>query len=390
MAVTSEKLADWVSTLVRIPSVNPLHAGPTSREPGEQAIAMALADWFESFGAAEVVLDEVVAERPNIYAFFAGRTDRVVVVDVHLDTVTVENMVDPPFDGRIEDGYVWGRGALDTKASMGVMCTLLESWHRAGLRPEPTLLMVGTVGEEGGGLLGAARFRAWAEERAIEIDQMVVCEPTGLAPIHGHKGGVGMTITVIGESAHSSTPERGSNAIVAAARVILALQEHHEALVAGVAHTAVGTGTMLTSMITGGVAPNIVPDRCVLTVGRRIAPYEDPQAEYDRIEQIARDACPLPIVVAPTLVATTGRGPGSPAFYQSPDSDLVRIFAESAGTQATCAPFGTNALRYDEFAREKIVFGPGDIDDAHKARERVAIGDLVKLATVYTAWLNPA
>ena len=155
------------------------------------------------------------------------------------------------------------------------------------------------------------------------------------------------------------------------------------------ARTEVGTGTMLTSMISGGVAPNIVPDRCVLTVGRRIAPFEDPAVEYDRIAEIARRVSPLPIEVEPTLVSPDGSGPGSTAFYQSPDSDLVRTFAAAAGTVAKCAPFGTNALRYDSFAREKIVFGPGDIDDAHKARECVVIDDLVRLADVYRTWLQP-
>ena len=117
MPVTTDALAGWVSRLVQIPSVNPLHAGPNSGVVGEQALAFALVDWFEELGASEVILDEVYEERPNIYAFFPGRSDRVVAIDVHLDTVTVENMVEPPFDGRIEDGHVWGRGSLDTKAS---------------------------------------------------------------------------------------------------------------------------------------------------------------------------------------------------------------------------------------------------------------------------------
>ena len=121
--------------------------------------------------------------------FFAGRTDRLVVLDVHTDTVTVEHMTDPPFDGRIENGHVWGRGALDTKASLGVMLALLGSWQADGLRPEPNLLVVGSVSEEAGGLLGATRFRPWAEERGLAIDEMIVAEPTQMAPIHGHKGG---------------------------------------------------------------------------------------------------------------------------------------------------------------------------------------------------------
>ena len=390
MTVSADVMSTWVSRLVQIPSVNPLHAGPNSEKPGELAIALALAEWFESYGGSEVILDDVVEGRPNVYGFFPGRTDRLVAIDAHLDTVTVENMTDPPFDGRISDGHVWGRGSLDTKASLAVMCALLEDWAATGRRPEPTLLVVGTIGEEAGGLLGAVRFRKWAEERHLDIDQLVICEPTNCAPIHGHKGGIGLRITVRGESAHSSTPERGRNAIVAAARIVLAVQAYHDELIARPATTAVGTGTVLTATIVGGVANNVVPDRCVLTVGRRIAPGEDPRTEFGRLSEIARAASPLPIDIESILPEIDGLGPGSPAFYQSPNSDLVRTLSASTGRPPACAPFGTNALRYDSFAREKVVFGPGSIDDAHQSTERVRIDDLLTIANAYTAWLNPS
>lgn len=390
MTADADALAGWVSRLVQIPSVNPLHAGPNSGVAGEQALAFALVEWFEALGASEVILDEVEEDRPNIYAFFPGRTDRVVALDVHLDTVTVENMVDPPFDGRIEDGHVWGRGSLDTKASLGVMCALLESWKADALTFEPTLLVVGTVGEEAGGLLGARRFREWAESRELIIDQMIVCEPTKCAPVHGHKGAIGIRVDVIGKSAHSAVPERGANAIHAAARIVVALEDHHDALVAGPASTEVGTGTLLATTIRGGLAGNVVPDKCTITVGRRIAPGEDPTAEFERLSQIITDASPLPVTITSLLAAEPGRPPGSPAFYQLPDSDLVRTLAAATGEAPTCAPFGTNALRYDSFANEKVVFGPGSIDDAHKPTECVSIADLERIAVAYEAWLKPA
>ena len=389
MPVTTDALAGWVSRLVQIPSVNPLHAGPNSGVVGEQALAFALVDWFEELGASEVILDEVYEERPNIYAFFPGRSDRVVAIDVHLDTVTVENMVEPPFDGRIEDGHVWGRGSLDTKASLGVICALLESWKADDLTAGPTILVVGTVGEEAGGLMGARRFREWAQSRELIIDQLIVCEPTMCAPVHGHKGAIGIRVDVIGKSAHSALPHLGANAIHAAARIIVALEDHHDTLVAGPASTEVGTGTLLTTTIRGGLAGNVVPDRCTITVGRRIAPGEDPAAEFERLSVIITDASPLPVEIT-ALLAEPGRPPGSPAFYQLPDSDLVRALAAATGEAPTCAPFGTNALRYDSFANEKVVFGPGSIDDAHKPTECVRIADLERVAAAYEAWLKPA
>src|SRR3954471_19518812 len=173
----SDRLVHWTSALVRIPSVNPVHAGPKAGVPGERALALALAGWLAGFGARVEVCD-VVDGRPNVYGLVPGRSDRLVVLDVHTDTVSVEHMVEEPFDGRVEDGCVWGRGALDTKASLGVILALLERWRATGGRPEPTLLLVGSISEEGGGMLGATAFRAWAEGRRLQPDQIVVSEPT--------------------------------------------------------------------------------------------------------------------------------------------------------------------------------------------------------------------
>ena len=384
-------MATWVSRLVQIPSVNPLHTGPKAIEHGdlgERAVAHALATWCADLGA-EVVVDPVLDDRPNVYARFPGRTDDLVVIDVHTDTVSVEHMTDPPFDGRIDHGHVWGRGALDTKATHGVLLGLFESWKRGGLKPTPSVMVVGSIAEEAGGLLGAVAFRKWAEAQSLNISRTIVAEPTECVPVHGHKGAVGLKITVLGQAAHSSTPELGRNAISAAAAIVLALDDHHRDLIGSRVTTPMGTGTLLTSVITGGVAPNIVPDRCVLTVGRRIVPGEVPGDEYDRISTIARAASPLPLEIEPTIAPLPGDRPGSPAFFTSADSAFVAALAHTTGNHPQCATFGTNALRYDGFGGDKVVFGPGSIDDAHQATERVAISDLHRLADVYTQLLQP-
>ncbi len=393
MHVSPEQLAESVAELVRIPSVNPLHAGPTSDahgSDGELAIATHLANRFDELGAAEVVLHDIVDGRPNVYGIFPGRSERLVVLDVHTDTVTVEHMTDPPFDGRIEGGRVWGRGALDTKASLGVITALLESWQLDGLRPEPTLLVVGSIAEEAGGLIGATHFRPWADERGLEIDQLIVSEPTQHAPIHGHKGGAALQITALGESAHSSLPHLGKNAIHAIAPVILAMQAEHERLQTLDPTTELGNGTLSVTMIDGGTGGNVIPDRCTIVVGRRIVPGEDAQLVYDELAALATETCPLPVHIESALAPGPDGRNGSPAFYQSADAQLVRDLAAWAGTTPTVAPFGTNALRYSGFAREMAVFGPGSIDAAHQATEHVSIDDLVVTATVFGKWLKPA
>ncbi|MAT05124.1 MAG: hypothetical protein CL424_08785 [Acidimicrobiaceae bacterium] len=400
MAVSSERCADTVAELVRIPSVNPLHRGPIADAAGpigEAAIAHHLADRFRDLGADEVVLDEVAddisddtgVERPNVYGRFVGRTDRLVVLDVHTDTVTVEHMTDPPFDGRIADGRVWGRGALDTKASLGVMLALLEQWRADAVEPEPTLLVVGSVSEEAGGLLGAARLRQWIGERSLEIDQLLVAEPTRLAPIHGHKGGVAIEVTVHGTAAHSALPDLGANAIEAMAHVITAYEAEHRRLQTVPPETELGTSTVSVTTIDGGTGGNVIPAECRITVGQRIVPGQVANEVHERLIRIAHESSPLPVTCRSLLPPQPDGTHGSDAFYQPPTGDLVRVLAESAGTSPTVAPFGTNALRYGGLARELVVFGPGRIDDAHQATECVAIDDLTRLAACYEAWLRP-
>ncbi len=389
VALDRRRIAGNVASLVRIPSVNPLHAGPRAREPGERALAEHLAARFAELGAEEVTLDPVIDDRPNVYARFAGRSDALVVIDVHTDTVTVEHMTDDPFDGRIEDGRVWGRGALDTKATLGVVLTLLEEWQARGVRPRPNLLVIGTVGEEGGGLLGAMRFRQWATERRVRVDQIVSAEPTQLAPIHGHKGGMGMRVSTLGVAAHSAQPHLGKNAIFAMAKILEALEAEHRRLEAGVATTPVGVGSLSVGLIEGGTGANVVPARCTINVGRRLVPGEDPDVEYDRLVELIERACPLPVDIESLAPPQLG-SMGSPAFYVPADTPLISTLARAAGTEPAVAPFGTNALRYGGFVPEIAVFGPGCIDDAHQATEWVEIDDLMRTADALSAWLDPA
>ncbi|MEM8925408.1 MAG: M20/M25/M40 family metallo-hydrolase [Actinomycetota bacterium] len=364
--------------LVGINSVNPLQAGPRSGPGGEAELARWLADATASLGA-EITLDEVEPGRPNVYAHFDAGAERTLAVDVHLDTVGVEHMTDDPFDGRLADGRVYGRGSVDTKATFAVLLALLEE---LGGPTGTNLLVIGTVGEEAGGLIGAYRLRDAAAERGLRVDEMIVAEPTSCVPVHGHKGGVGLEIVVQGEAAHSSKPELGRNAIVAAARIVAAFDTEHDLLVAGEATTSVGTGTLSVTEIEGGLARNIIPDRCELFASRRIAPGEDPDDEYRRLSEVAaRAAAPLPIEV------TMSYGRGSPAFFQPPDAPLVARLAALTGAAPDTATYGSNALAYPNMADSLVVFGPGSIDQAHKAVEWIEVSELDRACAAYRSLL---
>lgn len=372
---------DLLSELVGINSVNPLQAGERSGPGGEAALAEWVAARTEEIGAA-AILDEAEPGRPNVYARFDGGAPHTVAIDVHLDTVGVEHVEGDPFAARVADGRVYGRGSVDTKATLAVMLPLLATLGPDLRQRMPTVYLVGTVGEEAGGLIGAHRFAEWAAEAGIRFDHLVVAEPTSCAPVHGHRGGVGLEITVAGRAAHSSKPELGANAITAAARIVTALDAEHRRLTAQIPTTPVGNGTLSVTMIEGGLARNIIPDECRLYAGRRTAPGEDPDTLFEELSGLVAEAA------APEAVAVERTTPGSPAFYESPECELVQTLCRLADTTPATAGYGSNALVYREIADQIVVFGPGSIDQAHQAVEWIEIDELDRAAAVYRTWLR--
>lgn len=367
--------AAWLSRLVQIPSVTPVQAGPKAGAPGEGRIAAALAGWFAGFGGS-VETEEVQPGRPSVYAIWPGRTDAWIAVDVHTDTVGVEQMTVAPFSGDIEDDRVWGRGAVDTKATLGVLLALLEHMRATGQTPLPGLIIGATVDEEFGAT-GAPAFAAWLARRPFAVAQIAVAEPTGCVPVFGHRGVGRFELTFRGIPAHSSQPDLGQNAVVAAASTILAYAQEHVRL-QQVPPAVVGHASLTSTVIRGGTGINVVPDLCTLMVDRRIVDGEDPVAVLDALHVLAQTAGGLPVDIR--------RLREIPAFLQAPDSPLIANLAAWSGRRPSVAPYGTNAWAYLNLPAEKVVIGPGSIDQAHGAEEWVEIDQLDKMAAIYARW----
>jgi acetylornithine deacetylase/succinyl-diaminopimelate desuccinylase-like protein len=368
--------AAWLSRLVQIPSVSPDHPGPRAGVTGEAQIAAAIADWFRQLGG-EVQQEEVLPGRANTYGIWRGRSDRWAAVDIHIDTVGVEQMVGDPFSGEIADGRVYGRGAVDTKASLGVILALLEHMQQTGQTPEPNLLIVASADEESG-TSGAVAFAEWVRRQSFTLDQLIVAEPTLCAPVYGHRGVLRLAFHVAGKSTHSAQPELGQNAIAAAAEIVRACVAEHELLAVQPSGELGQAPSLTVTMIQGGIGLNIVPDSCVVSVDRRIVAGEKLQQVAQALSQLANKASPLPV--------TTEEIVAIDAFYQPPDTPWVRQLAEWTGREPTTVLYGTNAYAYDGLARECVVIGPGSIDQAHGDVEWVEIAELEKIAQIYARW----
>jgi acetylornithine deacetylase/succinyl-diaminopimelate desuccinylase-like protein len=337
-----------------------------------------VASWFQELGG-EVHKDEALPGRPNVFGIWRGRSDRWMGVDVHLDTVSVEQMAGDPFSGCVADGRVYGRGAVDTKASLAIILALLEEMQRASGRSQllaANLLVAATVDEEVGAL-GAPASARWIKRQGVHIDQLIVAEPTRCAPIYGHRGVVRVEFAIQGKAAHSSQPHLGKNAVVAGAHLITALQTEHEQL-QSLPPAGLGCAALTVTLVHGGAGINVVPHTCTVSLDRRVVDGERAGAVVAALHNLAQTTCPLPLRMSVQKEID--------AFYQPADSPFIRDLASWTGEPPVTAPYGTNAWAYAPVATERVVFGPGSIEQAHGAEEWVEIAELERAAGVYARW----
>jgi acetylornithine deacetylase/succinyl-diaminopimelate desuccinylase-like protein len=371
----AQHAATWLGRLVQIPSVTPIQAGPRAGEPGEQRIADALTAWFHDLDG-HVEIDVVEPGRPNVYGLWPGESDTWFAVDVHVDTVGVEQMTGEPFSGELRDGCIWGRGAVDTKATLGVLLALLEKMQTTGQRARPSLLIGATVDEEVG-TTGAPAFASWIARQNFSVAQLIVAEPTCCIPVYGHRGVARFELNFIGKAAHSAQPDLGCNALVGAARTILAYAGEHQRL-QEIAPTALGHPSLTSTIIHGGTGINVVPASCSLSVDRRVVNGEDASEVTDGLYALAQQHAGLPVELT--------RQREINAFLQPPDSAWIRQLAQWSDSTPQIAPYGTNAWAYSDLPGETVVIGPGSIDQAHGEREWVELAELEKITQIYARW----
>ncbi len=369
------RAAQWLSQLVKIPSVTPSHAGVRAGEPGEARIAAAVAEWFARLGG-DVAVDHVAPGRPNVYGMWPGLTEQWVAVDVHVDTVGVEEMEGDPFSGEVRAGRVWGRGAVDTKATLAVVLALIEHMQITSQTPQASLVIGATVDEEVS-VLGAPAFAAYLDQLPFDVTQLLVAEPTRCIPVIGHPGVARFELAFAGKAAHSAQPHLGRNAIVAAAHTVIAFAHEHAHLQeqppANLGHPA-----LTSTMIQGGSGGNIVPERCTLFVDRRVMDGEEPGPVIDQLYALAQSVAQLPVELTRQLEI--------PAFYQPAASSWVQQLSRWSGHAPQFAPYGTNAWAYRDLPCDTVVMGPGSIEQAHGASEWVEIDELARIAQIYAQW----
>ena len=363
-----------LASLVRINSVNSAY----ERGAGEREIAAWVRRFFEQRGI-EVREQEVFPGRPNVIARLAGRDpSRRVILEAHMDTVSVQGMSIPPFEPRMAGGKMYGRGSCDTKGGLAAMMHAVASLHAEGITPPCEVWMAAVVDEE-------FSYRGVVKLcEGLSGNAALVAEPTGMRAVIASKGVLRWRIVVRGKAAHSGKPHLGVNAITHMARIVLAIEEDHARLAAKL-HPLLGPATVNVGVIHGGVQVNFVPDACAIEIDRRLLPGETVPAvlaHYQTLLDAIRAQHPTcDAIMEPPML--TDEGLETPA--DSAAAKIAsRVLAEMGLDAALCGvPFGSDASKLSRQGIPSLVIGPGSIDQAHAAEEFVDTARVEQAAEFY-------
>ncbi len=371
------EVVDLLADLIAIPSVNPGSATSVDPSGGEAEIIAYIEDRLVREGIA--CQRQAVAEgRDNLIAIIEGRSEQAILLESHTDTVGTANMTIAPFTPQIRGERVYGRGACDTKASVAAMLTAIERLASNGI-PEHSCLWAATVDEE---YLFQGISKFVEEGPPLPVVGAVVGEPTKLDVVIRHKGRVWLEVAVYGRAAHSSHPEQGDNAIYHASSLIQAFAQYGEQLATETQDSAIGPATCAVTVVHGGDVINIIPDRCLLRLDRRILPGEEPADVLAKLEEIAQETAGDSFSCETKTVMLD---PPLNLDVQIPFISHCQKVAQSICPQAkvTGCAFSTHGSRLAEIGIPTVVLGPGDIAVAHSSEEWVNIKQLELAAEIY-------
>jgi succinyl-diaminopimelate desuccinylase len=371
----SVRVEDLLAEIVSIHSVNPSLDGG----PGEGKLAQFVAAYCQRLGFS-VDRQYISPDRFNVIVQSRGNPDLpVLAYEAHMDTVPVSSKARAA--AVRHNGKIYGRGACDTKGSLVAMLESLrllgtvDPYHRC------TVVFAATVDEEVSGD-GARQFLK-AKSR---IDFAVVGEPTGLSVAIAHKGLVKFSIRTRGVAAHASKPELGVNAIEQMSRVIAALESEIMSDLRRRRHPLVGSPTMVITGIDGGRGSNVIPTHCRVDIDRRLNPGESVAGALSTV-----DLCLARLRSRGVDVARDEPSVAAPALDLAPDHILTRALTAArrriVGTAGVLKgmPFGSDGSTFVEAGVPAIVFGPGNINQAHSDDEWVDIAEVAQAAEILAA-----
>ena len=341
---------ELTTSLVNIPSV--------SHHEGELADAVERALSPLSHLELTRIGDNIIARTT------LGRPERVVIAG-HLDTV-------PPADNmtaRLEGEMLYGIGACDMKGGVAVALALAAR----AVNPNHDVTFVFYAAEEvEDSFNGLAQVLREAPE-LLTADFAILMEPSDAGIEAGCQGSLRVNVTTRGKRAHSARSWVGDNAIHHSAQVLQTLIDYQPRTVD---IDGLGYREGLSAVrVSGGIAGNVIPDECVVTVNYRYAPDRSPAEAEAHVREL---------FAAYEVEVTDNAPPALPGL----DRPAAKAFVAAVGVEPRPKFGWTDVARFSAIGVPAVNFGPGDPLLAHTSAEHVPVAHLRSTLAALTTWLG--
>jgi succinyl-diaminopimelate desuccinylase len=396
----AEEAVALTTDLIRMPTVNP--PGDAYEECahliGDRLRAL---DFEIEYFPAEGRPEHTRAHpRINVVGTRRGRGTRPVVhLNGHFDVVPAgAGWTVDPFGGEVRDGRIYGRGSCDMKAGLAAAIFAAEAIRRAGITPNGTIEISGTVDEESGGFAGVAWLAQHGRLSAARTDFAIIPEPLYVDRVCiGHRGVYWFEVTTHGRIAHGSMPFHGTSAIdhmtIVLDRIRRELQPRLAAretavpvIPPGARHATLNVNGVSGGQPVDGIQTPCVADLCRAVFDRRFLLEEGFDATRAEIvallDGVGRDVPQFRYDLNDLMVVHPTRTPEDSPLVPALERALVRVLGRSGGLVASPGTYDQKHFARIAGVPHCVAYGPGILDLAHQPDEYCTIEDLVNATKV--------
>jgi len=377
----------FLAEIVKVPSDNP---------PGDcDASAARVAELLEGLGftverhkvPADLVKANGMISATNLIVRRRFGEGPVIALNAHGDVVPPgTGWTRDPYGAEIVDGWMVGRGVAVSKSDIASYAFALAALEKCGAKLGGTVELHITYDEEAGGEIGPKLIL----ESGLSKPDLALGAGFSYGVVTAHNGCLHLEVEVLGRSAHAAKPSTGVDALEAANGVLSALYAWRRGLAAKVSATpGIGSPQMTVGLISGGINTNVVPDRVMFRLDRRMIPEENPAAVDAELRAVVAEAAKAhgeaKVSVKRILLA-------EPLTPTPAGEELTRTLCKYASqimgepVKAGGVPLYTDARHYAKAGVPIALYGAGprsiEEANAHRADERLPLSDLYKATEV--------
>jgi acetylornithine deacetylase len=383
--MTNYNLNDPVELLCALTEINSVNSSLVPGASGESEIADFISSWFVARNFNVTRLETKVG-RPSIVATSKDATNnRKIMLNGHMDTVTIASYAGEAIVPVRRDGNVYGRGTFDMKGGLAAMMIAAYRASQSGIKGQ---VIVAAVADE-----EHASFGTEEVLKEFTADVGLVAEPTMLGLTIAHKGFSWFDIIIHGRAAHGSRHDLGVDAISKAGHALVALESLSQEILTRKKVEFLETGSLHASIIKGGEEVSSYPAECTISIERRTVPGETHEFVTEEIREVLNNL----VATVPDFNYTLVEGLARHPLQVSPDHEIVKSvekhFKSHTGRNVEIRGewYWTDAALMNDAGIPSVLFGV-DGEGAHAQLEWATESSVHTVTDVLTSvvvdWCN--